>query len=107
MMRSAMSRRSRATAGFTLVELLVALALAAIISVSIMFISTQAREAYEQTVSRVDEQQLAANGKRFVTAAEATPEHISTSNQKIDLALGCVVCVGQTLQKLGDFVPAT
>jgi prepilin-type N-terminal cleavage/methylation domain-containing protein len=40
--------------GFTLVELLVALALAAVISVSIMFISTQARSAYEATVRKVD-----------------------------------------------------
>ena len=40
--------------GFTLVELMVALALAAIISVSIMFISSQARMAYEETVRKVD-----------------------------------------------------
>lgn len=40
--------------GFTLVELMVALALAAIISVSIMFISSQARIAYEETVRKVD-----------------------------------------------------
>ena len=42
------------TAGFTLVELMVALALAAIISVSIMFISSQARLAYDETVKKVD-----------------------------------------------------
>ena len=40
--------------GFTLVELLVALALAAVISVSIMFISTQARSAYQATVRKVE-----------------------------------------------------
>lgn len=40
--------------GFTLVELMVALALAALISVSIMFISSQARMAYEATVKKVD-----------------------------------------------------
>ena len=40
--------------GFTLVELLVALALSAVISVSIMFISTQARNAYDATVKKVD-----------------------------------------------------
>lgn len=47
-------RRGVGQRGFTLVELLVALALAAVISVSIMFISTQAREAYDATVKRVD-----------------------------------------------------
>ena len=47
-------RATRRPEGFTLVELLVALALAAVISVSIMFISTQARSAYEETVARVD-----------------------------------------------------
>jgi prepilin-type N-terminal cleavage/methylation domain-containing protein len=41
-------------AGFTLVELMVALALAAMISVSIMFISSQARLAYEATVKKID-----------------------------------------------------
>ncbi len=46
--------RSGRWAGFTLVELMVALALAAIISVSIMFISSQARVAYEETVRKVD-----------------------------------------------------
>lgn len=40
--------------GFTLVELLVALALSAVISVSVMFISTQARNAYDATVKKVD-----------------------------------------------------
>ena len=40
--------------GFTLVELMVALALAAMISVSIMFISSQARLAYEATVKKID-----------------------------------------------------
>jgi prepilin-type N-terminal cleavage/methylation domain-containing protein len=40
--------------GFTLIELMVALALAAIISVSIMFISSQARLAYDGTVKKVD-----------------------------------------------------
>ena len=39
--------------GFTLVELLVALALSAVIAVSIMFISTQARSAYDETVKKV------------------------------------------------------
>lgn len=43
-----------APSGFTLVELLVALALAAIISVSIMFISSQARVAYEETSKKVE-----------------------------------------------------
>ena len=42
------------TPGFTLVELMVALALAAMISVSIMFISSQARDAYDGTVKKVD-----------------------------------------------------
>jgi prepilin-type N-terminal cleavage/methylation domain-containing protein len=40
--------------GFTLVELMVALALAAMISVSIMFISSQARLSYEATVKKID-----------------------------------------------------
>jgi prepilin-type N-terminal cleavage/methylation domain-containing protein len=48
------SRRSAAALGFTLVELMVALALAAMISVSIMFISSQARQAYEETAKIVD-----------------------------------------------------
>jgi prepilin-type N-terminal cleavage/methylation domain-containing protein len=39
---------------FTLVELMVALALAAMISVSIMFISSQARLAYDATVKKVN-----------------------------------------------------
>lgn len=47
-------RPSTAGAGFTLVELMVALALAAMISVSIMFISSQARQAYEATAKVVD-----------------------------------------------------
>lgn len=46
--------RAGRRAGFTLVELMVALALAAIISVSIMFISSQARLAYDETVKKVD-----------------------------------------------------
>jgi prepilin-type N-terminal cleavage/methylation domain-containing protein len=46
--------RARPAAGFTLVELMVALGLAAIISVSIMFISSQARLTYEETVKKVD-----------------------------------------------------
>ena len=41
-------------AGFTLIELMVALGLAAIISISIMMISSQARLAYEETVKKVD-----------------------------------------------------
>ena len=41
-------------AGFTLIELMVALALAAIISISIMMISSQAQLAYEETVKKVD-----------------------------------------------------
>jgi prepilin-type N-terminal cleavage/methylation domain-containing protein len=49
--RAAIDRRR---AGFTLVELMVALGLAAIISVSIMFISSQARLAYQETVKKVD-----------------------------------------------------
>lgn len=46
--------RARPSSGFTLVELMVALTLAAMISVSIMFISSQAREAYQGTVKKVD-----------------------------------------------------
>ncbi len=41
-------------AGFTLIELMVALGLAAIISISIMMISSQVRLAYEETVKKVD-----------------------------------------------------
>lgn len=40
--------------GFTLIELMVALMLAAIISMSIMMISSQARSAYDETVKKVD-----------------------------------------------------
>ena len=46
--------RSIRDEGFTLVELMVALALSALISVSIMFISSQARLAYDGTVKKVD-----------------------------------------------------
>jgi prepilin-type N-terminal cleavage/methylation domain-containing protein len=42
------------SAGFTLVELMVALALAALISVAISLISTTARRAYTETTKRVD-----------------------------------------------------
>jgi prepilin-type N-terminal cleavage/methylation domain-containing protein len=42
------------SAGFTLVELLVALALAAIISVSIAVISSSAQKAYEETTRKVE-----------------------------------------------------
>ncbi len=48
------STSSGSSPGFTLVELLVALALAAIISMAIMFISSQARVAYEETSKKVD-----------------------------------------------------
>lgn len=47
-------RRHSRREGFTLVELMVALALAAMISVGIMFISTTARETYSKTVARVE-----------------------------------------------------
>lgn len=47
-------RSDRSPPGFTLVELLVALALAGIISMAIMFISSQARMAYEETSKKVD-----------------------------------------------------
>jgi len=40
--------------GFTLIELMVALGLSAIISVSIMMISSQARMSYDETVKKVD-----------------------------------------------------
>lgn len=50
--RPALSTSS--AAGFTLVELMVALFLAALISVSIMYISTQARDAYTNTIKKVD-----------------------------------------------------
>ena len=46
--------RALGDGGFTLIELMVALGLAAIISVSIMMISSQARLAYEETVKKVD-----------------------------------------------------
>ncbi len=46
--------RSARTAGFTLVELMVALALAAMISVSIAVISTQAQNAYNETTKKVE-----------------------------------------------------
>ncbi len=42
------------TRGFTLIELMVALGLAAIISMSIMSISSQARVTYEETVNKVE-----------------------------------------------------
>ncbi|MEM7230875.1 MAG: prepilin-type N-terminal cleavage/methylation domain-containing protein [Planctomycetota bacterium] len=47
-------KRIERAAGFTLVELLVALALGAIISVVISFISSTARQAYTNTVTKVD-----------------------------------------------------
>lgn len=47
-------RCARREVGFTLVELMVALALSALISVSIMFISSQARLAYDATMKKVD-----------------------------------------------------
>ena len=54
MRRPAFTGSAPKAAGFTLVELMVALALAAMISVSIMFISSQARMAYQETVKKVD-----------------------------------------------------
>lgn len=48
------SIRRPSTSGFTLVELMVALALAAMISVAIMVISNQAREVYEATARKVE-----------------------------------------------------
>lgn len=53
-MRTRSAVLSRKRAGFTLVELMIALALAAMVSVSIMFISSQARKAYDETVKKVD-----------------------------------------------------
>src|SRR6267142_148947 len=47
-------RSSPGRAGFTLVELMVALALAAIISVSIAVISSSAQKAYEETTRKVE-----------------------------------------------------
>jgi prepilin-type N-terminal cleavage/methylation domain-containing protein len=46
-------RQARAP-GFTLIELMVALALAAVISVMIMMVSTSMQESYSQTVQRVE-----------------------------------------------------
>jgi len=54
MRSSSFARCTPRRAGFTLVELMVAMALAAMISVSIMFISSQARMAYQETVKKVD-----------------------------------------------------
>ncbi len=52
--RSTRPRAPKRTSGFTLIELMVALMLAAIVSMSIMMISSQARLAYEETVKKVD-----------------------------------------------------
>lgn len=54
MMRSPRPRSSSRRAGFTLIELMVALALGSIIAVIISWVSTEAREAYTQTVSKVE-----------------------------------------------------
>jgi len=48
------TRRCVAAGGFTLIELMVALALAAMLSIMIMMISTTAQETYTQTVQRVE-----------------------------------------------------
>ena len=70
--------RERRGEGFTLIELMVALGLAAVISVSIMMISSQARLAYDNTVKMVDVynrfrfamQQIEADIKQWVPTGE-------------------------------------
>ena len=52
--RGVLGGRGVRSSGFTLVELMVALALGAIIAVVISFISTTARQAYTATVTKVD-----------------------------------------------------
>ena len=48
------SRRGGPEQGFTLIELMVALALSAILSIMIMMVSTSAQETYTSTLQKVE-----------------------------------------------------